>query len=178
MTAAGWMPPALAKEFAKILPEMDDWLWAVTREIDAHPITEFRGHLKHSGFLRLYKNSVRLTAKGRSALADSKELWGLLIADMLPDDGSFNSSLSAVVLLHAATGPGRLDVYGIARTMTELGWRGSGGEPLTAEAVYPMWTWLWDVLGNVGRVERPQRRDRSLSRPAIALVRDALLVEV
>ena len=75
LTAAGWMKPAMLSEFMSVLPTVADWIHSATREIDVHPVSDFRATLQNYRLLRKFKNSLRLTEAGKAALADPAGLW-------------------------------------------------------------------------------------------------------
>ena len=64
----------------------------------------------------------------------------------------------------------------VARTMAEAGWKDRDGVAATADELWPIYNSLWTLLGNIGPRELESRRNRRLSDPARAMVRDALFL--
>jgi hypothetical protein len=179
LTAAGYLKPATVREFAEMLPTLDGWPFSMTREVDVHPMLHFREYLKQVGLLRKYKGTLRPTKVGRAGLADASVLWRHLADTLVPTASTFAEVTGVVVLVHMAAGEERIDVHAVARTMTELGWSHSTGEQVDAGDVYPVWNDLRSALGNVGPSAGSRRPlVRRPSPDAVALIRDALFVEV
>lgn len=176
LTAAGWMKPAVLTEFMTVLPTAAGWIHSATREIDVHVVSDFRATLQNLRLLRKYKNSLRPTAAGEAALADPAGLWDFLVERVVPAEDDFTGSVGAVILVHMVTSGERADMAAVARTMAEAGWKDRDGEVATANELWPIYNGLWNVLGNVGAREVGPRRDRRLSDPARAMVREALLL--
>lgn len=190
LTAAGYLKPADVKALAGVLPTMRDWIFPISREIDAHPVLHFRERMKADRLLRTYKGTLRVTSSGRRGLADATHLWRHLAQALVPTERSFAADASVVILVHAATTavetddaesqPPGLDVDSVAATLTALGWSHPGGEPVGKSDVYGVWNRLWAALGNVG--EQPSRPARSLTRTlspaARRLIHDALFEEL
>lgn len=177
LTAAGWMKPALLTEFMSVLPTAADWIHSATREIDVTVVSHFRATLQNLRLLRKFKNSLRLTEAGKAALADPADLWTFLAERLVPDEDDFTGSVGAVILVHMATSGDRVDMQAVARTMAEAGWKDRDGVAATADELWPIYNSLWTLLGNVGPRDAEGRRDRTLSDPARAMVRDALFLE-
>jgi len=177
LTAAGWMKPVMLTEFMSVLPTASDWIHSATREIDVHVVSDFRATLQSLRLLRTFKNSLRLTAAGEAALADPTDLWAFLVERLVPGDDDFTGSVGALTLVHMATSGDRVDMQAVARTMAEAGWNDQDGVAATDDELWPIYNSLWTLLGNVGRRELDSRRDRRLTGPARAMVRDALFLE-
>jgi hypothetical protein len=181
LTAAGYLKPADVRALAAVMPQMRGRIHKMTREIDAHPVLHFREYLKEVGLIRKYKGTLRITRLGRDALADSGRLWQHLADTLLIDGTDFDAQASVVILVHAATTEGGIDVDAVARTITALGWTHRDDSPVQDSEVCPIWNELWTALGNVGDVaELPEGRnwDRELSTAARVLVSNALFTEV
>lgn len=176
LTAAGWMKPAMLTEFMTVLPTAAGWIHSATREIDVHPVSEFRTTLQNFRLLRKYKNSLRLTEAGKAALADPADLWTLLTERLVPSDDDFTGSVGAVVLVHMVTSGDKVDMNAVARTMFEAGWKDRDGIAATARELWPIYNEVWTPAGNVGPRDAETRRDRTLSDAARAMVRDALFL--
>jgi hypothetical protein len=175
LTAASYLKPADVRQLAELMPTMRDWLWAVTREIDAHPVLHFRNYLKEIGLLRKYKATLRLTRAGREAQLDPERLWQHLADTLVPTASSFIEQAGVVIMVTMATSDGRIDVRSVAQTMSEAGWSQRSGGLVDDSDIYPVWNDLWNALGNVGEPEADaRRRDRALTRAARAMVHDAL----
>lgn len=179
LTAAGYLRPADVKGLAAVMPEMQDWIFNVGREIDTHPVLYFREYLKEIGLLRKYKGTLRLSRLGRAALTDVDVLWEHLAQTLIPAATDFDTFAIVVVLVHAATSEGEPDLDTIARTMGALGWKLQDGSPITRSHIYPAWNEIWTALSNVGErvvISGPNRR--VLSQPARLLINEALFTEV
>lgn len=176
LTAAGWLKPAVLTEALTVLPTGADWIHSATREIDVHIVSDFRLALQNDRLLRKQKNSLLLTAAGKTALADPAELWAFLTERLVVGGDDFTGSVAAVALVHMATSEDKVDMGVVARTMAEAGWKARDGVAATAHELWPIYNTLWTQLGNIGPREREPRGNRRLSAPARALVRDALFV--
>lgn len=177
LTAAGWMKPAMLTEFMSVLPTAAGWIHSSTREIDVDPVSDFRVTLQNYRLLRKFKNSLRLTEAGKTALADPADLWAFLVERLVPADDDFTGSVGAVVLVHMVTSGDRVDMETVARTMAEAGWKDRDGIAATAHELWPIYNGLWTLLGNVGPRDAEGRRDRTLSDAARAMIREALFLE-
>lgn len=178
LTAAGYLKPADVQALAAVMSTMRGWIHKMAREIDAHPVLHFREYVKSIGLLRKYKGSLRLTRLGRVAANDPNALWERLAYTLAPDERSFHADATVVVLVHMATTEGRIDVGTVAHTLTALGWSHRDGTPVSQGEVYEVWNQLWDVLGNIGEIEKNHRSDRMLSHAARVMVHEALFTEV
>ncbi len=177
LTAAGWMKPAMLSEFMSVLPTVADWIHSATREIDVHPVSDFRATLQNYRLLRKFKNSLRLTEAGKAALADPAGLWAFLIERLVPADDDFTGSVGAVVLVHMVTSGDRVDMETVARTMAEAGWKDRDGIAAASRELWPIYNGLWTLLGNVGPREREPYGNRRVSDAARSMVREALFLE-
>lgn len=177
LTAAGWMKPSMLTEFMSVLPTVADWIHSATREIDVHPVSDFRATLQNYRLLRKFKNSLRLTEAGKAALADPAALWSFLVERLVPADDDFTGSVGAVVLVHMVTSGDRVDMETVARTMAEAGWKDGDGIAATAHELWPIYNGLWALLGNVGPREREPHGNRRVSDAARYMVREALFLE-
>lgn len=176
LTAAGWMKPALLTEFMAVLPTAAEWIHSATREVDVHPVSDFRVTLQSHRLLRKYKDSLRLTAAGEAALANYGDLWDFLVERVIPEDDDFTGSVGALVAVHMVTSGDRVDMTAVARTMAEAGWKDRDGVAATPRELWPIYNSLWTWLGNVGSREREPHGNRRLSDAAHAMVRDALFL--
>ncbi len=176
LTQAGYLKPVDVKALAEVLPTMHDWIFTVSREVDAHPVAGFRAHLRGLGLLRKTRGVLYVTKLGKEALHDPEMLWRQLVVGIVPHRSEFEEMTGLLLLLYMATTPeGRVNVQQIIRILTELGWTLPGGGRLGQSEVYGVWNPLWDAVGNVGAAVAG-RRERMLSPAGVALVRDALIV--
>lgn len=178
LTAAGYLKPADVKALAALMPVMSDWIFPVSREVDAHPVLDFREHLKLVGLLRKYKGTLRLTKAGRAVLVDTPELWRYLANALIPPEHGFAADASVVILLDAATAEGEIDIDAIARTVTALGWSHRDGSPVSRSEIHGVWNGLWNVIGNIGERADGHRSERKVSAAARMLIHNALFEEV
>ena len=176
LTAAGWMKPVMLTEFMTVLPTVADWIHSATREIDVHPVSDFRATLQNYRLLRKFKNSLRLTEAGKAALADPADLWAFLVERMGQAEDEFTGSVGAVLLVHMVTSGDRVDMDTVARTMAEAGWKDRDGLSATADELWPIYNGLWTLLGNVGPREREPHGNRRVSDAGRSMVREALLL--
>lgn len=70
LTAAGYLKPAVVPAACAVVPEMNDWIGARTRENDCYLLLLFRESLQKIGLLRKYKGRLLRTKRG-TALADN-----------------------------------------------------------------------------------------------------------
>lgn len=180
LTAAGYLKPADAIAFAEVVPTMQEWPFAFTRESDARPLLWFRQHLVSAGLFRKYRGTLQATKVARAGLVDPAVLWAALAARVIPARHRFGEAASVVIAVHAATnGDGAMDADAVARTLSAAGWTHDDRGAVSERDVYPLWNDLWAGLGNVGALAGSRIPfERSLSPAAISLVRDALFVEV
>lgn len=176
LTAAGWMKPTMLTEFMSVLPTVADLIHSSTREIDVHPVSDFRATLQNYRLLRKLKNTLRLTEAGKCALANPADLWGFLVERLVPADDDFTGSVGAVVLVHMVTSGDRVDMESVARTMAEAGWKDRDGVAVTGDELWPIYDGLWTVLGNVGPREREPYGNQRVSDAARSMVREALFL--
>jgi hypothetical protein len=153
LTAAGYLKPADVKAVAEVLPTMKDWIFRVTTEVHTQPVLYFRRHLAQVRLVRKYKGKLSATKVGRMGLADPGFLWTHLASTLIPNRSPFDQMGTVIVLVHMGTTEGQIDVDVVARTMS--------------------------ALGNVGdHVEAAHHSlHRTLSRAAIALIREALFTD-
>lgn len=178
LTAAGYLKPADVKALAKVLPTMQEWIFPVTREINAQPVGGFRVFVQRAGLLRKYKGSLLLTRAGNHLRKDSAALWDHLADKLIPDRPAFDATATVLVLLHFATSLGeRVNTSAIALAMQQLGWAHADGGQVTAADVQWVVNDVWNAIGNIGPTASSDPLDRTPSAAAISLIRDALLTE-
>lgn len=138
---------------------MDDWIFKISREVDAHPVLGFREYLQKTGLLRKYKGALVLSKAGKAAQQDLTLLWRHLAEHLIPAKPPFEETATVLILLHTATSPGdRVDAQAIARTLDLLGWAHSTGKPVIASDVQWVANDVWDAIGNVGPTASERRR--------------------
>lgn len=178
LTQSGYLPPAVVRQIAAVLPAMRDWIFDVEREVNAQPVLAFREHLTAVGLLRKAKGQLVVTATGARGLRDSSALWEHLAARLIPTRRDFDGMAWALVMLHMASLPSRqADVSRIAETLTALGWKQQGGGAIAARDVQWIVNDVWAALGNVGEPVGSRAGSRIVSGAAVALIRDVLSVE-
>ncbi|HKU11277.1 MAG TPA: hypothetical protein VJQ61_08620 [Sinomonas sp.] len=178
LTASGYLKPADVKTLGALLPTMHDWPFTISSEVRANPVLYFRDYLKAVGLVRKYKSSLRLARAGRDGLADNAALWRHLADTLVPNGSELEAEAGIVILVHAATTEGKIDMEAVAGTLSELGWVLGTGDRITSYEVYPVWNRLWAALGNVGDPDSGHYFTRMLSAPARVLVHDALFEEI
>lgn len=177
LTAAGYLKPADARELAALLPEMRDYPWAGAREVDAHPVLAFREHLLDTGLLRRYKGTLRLSKIGRECDSDLDTLWRHLADTLVPQSSTFAAHCAVTLMVDAATARRTVRPQRIARILSVHGWKHHDGSGVSERDVYPVWNWLWGVLGAVGEPGIAPAKEflpRILGDAARLLVGDAL----
>jgi hypothetical protein len=150
LTAAGYLKPVDARELATLLPEMRDYPWAGTREVDAHPVLAFREYLRHSGLVRRYKGTLRLSLRGRECDGDADQLWHQLADTLVPPTSTFDAHCAVTLVVHASTAERTVRPQRIARILTAHGWKHEDGSPISERDVYPVWNRVWVALSAVG----------------------------
>lgn len=150
LTAAGYLKPADARELAALLPAMRDYPWSGSREVDAHPLLAFREHLLDSGLLRRYKGTLRLSKRGRECDGDVDALWRHLADTVVPQSSAFDAHCAVTLMVYSATAERTVRPQRIARILSVHGWKHHDGSGISERDVYPVWNWLWGVLGAVG----------------------------
>ncbi len=150
LTAAGYLKPADARDLAALLPEMRDYPWAGAREVDAHPVLAFREHLRDTGLLRRYKGTLRLSKRGRECEGDVDTLWRHLADTVVPQSSRFDAHCAVTLMVYSASAERALRPQRIARVLSVHGWKHQDGSGIGERDVYPVWNWLWGVLGAVG----------------------------
>lgn len=179
LTAAGYLKPADVKALAEVLPTMLDWPFGVSREINTQPVLAFREFMQRVGLLRKYKGTLVLTTAGKAAQRDTDSLWRHLADRLIPTRPAFDGAATVLLLVHTATSPDeRIDMHAVTRTLVQLGWSHSTGQPVTNADVQWIANDVWHAIGDVGPFVGSRLLDRKPSPPAIALIRDALLTEV
>lgn len=150
LTAAGYLKPADARELAALLPAMRDYPWSGSREVDAHPLFAFREHLRDSGLLRRYKGTLRLTKRGRECDGDADILWRHVADTLVPQSSIFAAHCAVTLMVYSATADRTVRPQRIARILSVHGWKHEDGSGISERDVYPVWNWLWSVIGSVG----------------------------
>lgn len=176
LTAAGYMKPADVRALAAVLPTSDRWSLTAAREIDAHPVQNFREAVQSVGLLRKYKGALLLTKAGAAARHSTLALWEAMSARLLPKPGheDFERVATRVLLLYAATCPRSEPPFQLAAdALTYLGWRTHGTSPVERHALY--WLPATTILRNATTGTREPRDDWQLSPVATALAKAALL---
>lgn len=178
LTSAGYIPPALVKEAAEVIPSMRVWIGGVHREADTFPVHDFRQSLQGLGLIRKYRGRLVRTKLGTQAREDLSVLWRIIRVGIsaFPHDG-YPAHEMLLTLLHAATTIGHpIDRREIAATLTEIGWHNATGEPVRDYLVASSRGLPMAVLEELGEVTTLADSKRVLSPVARALARDALLL--
>lgn len=176
LTAAGYLKPADVRALARVLPTSDRWSVAASREIDAHPVQNFREAVQSLGLLRKRKGSLLLTKAGATARASTEALWQALATRLLPKPGAgdFEHVATRVLLLYAATSaPAENQLRQAAEALNYLGWRANGTDPVKEYALY--WLPATTALRNVTHDRLDDHDHWRLSPAAAALAHSALL---
>src|SRR5699024_9926101 len=104
LTAAEYLKPADVETVAHVMPAMADWLFAVSREVDAFPVLLLREALQHYGVLRKSKRRLYATKAAQRARASAAVIWDHLAQRLgrLPAD-EFHADAHLLLLLFVAT---------------------------------------------------------------------------
>jgi hypothetical protein len=174
LTAAGYLKPADVEAAAKIVPAMNDWIGKHNREIQCHPLLQFREGMQSLGLLRKHTGTMLLTKASLAAQCDTDRLWEHLAGRLIPKSNeTFQGQATLLVLAFAAASTGyRLPFDKITALLAELGWRYSDGRSISESSVRQLP--VYNVLINV--IDQPITRARrdNVSAAAAALARRAL----
>ncbi len=171
LTAAGYLKPAVVPAACAVVPEMNDWIGARTKESDCYPLLHFRESLQKIGLLRKHKGRLLRTKRGTALANNPVKLLDYLAQKITPTEtGTFESECDLLTLFFTATSDdGPLPRQLIADLLNALDWR-RGNAPLRD---YDVRGAVYGVLTNVSG---PIRFAETLhpSPTAIALARRAL----
>ena len=174
LTSAGYLKPADVEQASKIVPEMNDWIGKHNREVQCHPLLQFREGMQSLGLLRKYKGTLLLTKAGSAAQSDLGRLWEHLAGRLIPrSGGEFIAQATILMLAFAAASAGSpLPLHTVAVLLTELDWRHADGRTVSESDLRQLP--VCDVLTNV--TDQPLTRSRRgiVSPGAAALARRAL----
>ncbi|QGS26426.1 Uncharacterised protein [Gordonia bronchialis] len=154
-----------------VVPELNDWIGARTRENDCYPLLLFRESLQKLGLLRKYKGRLLRTKRGTALADDPDKLLDYLAQKIMhTETGIFESECDLLTLfLTASCDDGTLPRPLIADLLNALDWRRDNA-PLRD---YQVRGEVYVVLTNVSEPTRFSEPLR-VSPTAIALARRAL----
>ncbi|NDK90557.1 plasmid pRiA4b ORF-3 family protein [Gordonia desulfuricans] len=172
LTASGYLKPVDVGPACAVVPSMEGWIGARTRESDCAPLQNFRELLQKLGLLRKYKGRLVRTRRGTALMNDPAGLVEYLGERLVPTDASgFDVDSSMLLLFFAATSEdGVLPLERIAELLTALDWRVGGGEPVRS---YNLYGPVHNLLVNVSE-PRSSRDPVTLGAVAAAIARSAL----
>lgn len=140
LTQAGYLPPAIAREFAAVLHSDEDLkVWGAGGESHLRQLAAYRQYLGKLGLLRKYRGMLLLTKAGAAARNSPELLFNHLAdrfaASIASSSGhganrDFDRESAALTLLHAATGGGAFSLQEVVRDLTVSGWGYSDGRPI------------------------------------------------
>ena len=172
LTQAGYLPPGMVEELAKVLQLEDIWIGKNNREVQTYPVLAFRESAQRLGLLRKAHNKLTLTKSGIRARADTEALWRG-IADGLPlvlttrgPESRASHDAGTLLLLGVAAGwarPERSEL--VAECLDILGWRPSPLSALSDRDVQELLGPTSAVLEQVGAIPRKSWRDPAADGP-------------
>lgn len=154
LTAAGWMKPAVVLEIASRTGVTDDWIGKANREDLTPPIADLRSTAMEAGLLRKYKGRLVQTKLGSSVRTDPDLLATALSEGTLRGKAKpAESGARILLLLHVAAGMSEDEATAATVDwMTNLGWSGADGRPISHYDVWqltrPVMTMLSWAEGN------------------------------
>jgi len=126
MTAKGYLRPADVRAAAEMLPVMNDWIFAIHREIDTHPVWDVREATQSLGLTRKYRGELRCTRAGTHGSRDPQLLWAHLAERLIkPHKDVFTTNANLLALFLMATGE-TISHGDIAAILAANGWRTEG----------------------------------------------------
>ena len=130
LTAAGYLPPALVRQIATESGIRQWWIGTANREDHTFPVATLRENAQDVGLLRKVKGTLAPTARARAVAGRPRELVGVVLGRM-PLGKGFDAEAGWFALLGLAAGvSGRALDAGVARMMTDRGWRLDGSTPI------------------------------------------------
>lgn len=130
LTAAGYLPPALVRQIATESGIRQWWIGTANREDHTFPVATLRENAQEVGLLRKVKGTLVPTARARAVAGRPRELVGAVLGRM-PLGRGFDAEAGWFALLGLAAGvSGRALDAGVARMMTDRGWRLDGSTPI------------------------------------------------
>jgi hypothetical protein len=110
---------------------MDWWIGKANREDLTWPVAALREATQDVGLLRKAKGMLTPTARARAAADDPRQLIANVLG-RLPRGKGFQADAGWSALLGLAAGATGADLdAGVARILTDRGWRADGNEPIS-----------------------------------------------
>lgn len=160
LTAAGYLPTSVVLELNDRFGWYDFMGRKPRSESDVSQLMFAREHLTRQRLLATRRGELRVTALGRSCLADQNLFWSR-VTDLQPRFDAFTSEVVAVsaALLMRTPDVGREDLAAEVAAMIRHRWRGEGDFQRDVHWAYIDWYRIGFVLG-----WWEERRGRGLDR--------------
>lgn len=175
LTAAGYLRPAVVKEFAPQLPEMRSWIFPVTTEEHTEPVLYFHHYLRGIKLLRKYKKSLLLTKRGKECASSPELLWRELADTLVFERNQFHAAASVVTMIYFGSEQSfDIDRQEAIDVLSAAGWAHPDRSPLE---LCDLWEAIDDVqtaLKNVDSISPETKSNRPLNTNAQLLIREAL----
>jgi len=188
LSAAGYLPPAVAKELGEQLNLRLEVRGPLNRESNIEPMRDFRESARAMGLTKTTKGTLTTTPLGRRLARNPIALWQHIAGRVPVDTHAVARIAGGLYLLQVSAGDNAKTGYLqsgnelIAEALTELGWRTGDGDLFDHRDIQDM---IWDiriVLTRAKAVIRPLFRfettETEPSEPAprggILLARQAL----
>ena len=124
LTDAGYLKPADVEEACREVPRHQRRHSPGSRELHSPEVRRFRDSLTDVGLLvREGRRKLRTSALGDELRHDPWALWSYLSGVLLPTESGLDQDAALLVLLHAATGQGHIDLDEISHALTRAGCR-------------------------------------------------------
>lgn len=131
LTAAGYLPPAVVEQIAQAAGVTDWWIGKANREDLTPPVAALRAAAQEVGLPRKAKGTLAPTARARAAADDPRKLVTTVFG-RLPLGKGFQAEAGWFSLLGVAAAAISADLdIGVARILTDRGWRTDGTSPVS-----------------------------------------------
>jgi len=104
LTDAGFLPPAAVTRMMSLLDPSHQWFGASNREAQTRPLHELREAATRLGLTRKYKNTLSVTARGKSFQRNPVALWKHLALSLPSEREDDQRDVAALALLLIANG--------------------------------------------------------------------------
>ena len=133
ITAAGYLPPAVVRQIAQDAGITQTRIGTANREDQTWPVAALREATQATGLLRKAMGTLRPTARARAVADNPRELVATVLA-RLPLGKGFEAEAGWFSLLGLAAGVDGPELHeGVARILTDRGWRGPGRSEVSSD---------------------------------------------
>ena len=175
LTAAGYLRPAVVKDFSRHLPEMRQWIFPVTTEEHTLPVLYFHHYLRDIKLLRKYKQSLLVTKRGKQSASSVEILWRELADTVIRERNHFDEAAAVVTLIYVGSEQSfDFDRQEALDVLSAQGWRHPDHSSLE---LFDLWDAVEDarnILKNIDGAPGEITSDREITINAQLLIRDAL----